>query len=126
MNRYQLWDGVSTIYTPGIDPAHGSSVYTPEEWQAKYPWYNNGANAMVISADIINGGFCAPLAQMVSLYGSQGADFSAATSDLDKLAVIEAWEEQMNSEAASTPSAEERIAAAMEYQALSSLPDATN
>ena len=77
---------------------------------------------MVISNDIINGGFCAPLAQMVSLYGSQGADFSTAVTDLDKLAVIEAWEEQINSEEPA-PSAEERIAAAMEYQALSSLPD---
>ena len=123
MVKYQLWDGVSVIYTPGIDPSHGSSIYTPEEWQTKYPWYNNGANAMVLANDVINGSFCAPLEQMVSLYIAQGADFSAAITDEDKLLVIEAWEERINSEANSTPSAEERIAAALEYQALSSLPD---
>lgn len=55
------------------------------------------------------------------MYTSQGADFSEATTDEEKLEVIEAFEDAMN-QPDTTPSAEERIAAALELQNVMAMP----
>ena len=60
---------------------------------------------------------------MVQLYESQGADFSEATTDIEKLEVIEAFENLINNPpdtGESTP--EERIAAALEYNNMLNTP----
>lgn len=64
----------------------------------------------------------AELNQMKSRYEQQGATFEDTLNDQQLLDAIEAFEDQRNEEAkiaaqeaAATPSADERIAAAMEY-----------
>lgn len=82
----------------------------------------NLSNIVVIcSAGEINGGFFGTLGQMVAMCESQGVDFSAATTDEEKLEMIEAWEDAQNVQD-TTPSAEERIAAALELQNVMNMP----
>ena len=57
---------------------------------------------------------------MKSMYEQSGADFSECESNEDILAAIEAFEDKMNTPDP-TPSAQERIAAALEYQNLLSM-----
>lgn len=116
LKRYAIWDKTSPIITPI------GEVLTAEQWTARYPVASIPTITIVCSAGEINGGFFGTLGQMVQMYEAQGADFSEATTDEEKLGVIEAWEDKMN-EPDLTPTAEERIAAALEYQNLASMED---
>ena len=115
LKRYAIWDKQSPIITPI------GEVLTAEQWIARYPVANIPTITVICSAGEINGGFFGTLGQMVQMYEAQGADFSNATTDIEKLEVIEAWEDVMN-EPDTTPSAEERIAAALELQNVMALP----
>lgn len=115
LKRYAIWDKISPIITPI------GEVLSAEQWIARYPVAQLPNIVIVCSAGEINGGFFGTLGQMVQMYEAQGADFSNATTDIEKLEVIEAWEDAMN-EPDTTPSAEERIAAALELQNVMSLP----
>lgn len=111
MKRYSIWDKVSPIITPI------GEVLSAEQWVARYPVAGISSITVVCGAGEINGSFFGTLGQMVQMYEAQGADFSSCETNEDKLEVIEAFEDMMN-----TPSneatAEERIAAALEYQNL--------
>ena len=109
MKRYAIWDKVSPIITPS------GKIYTAEEWMQKYPVAALDSITVVCSAGEINGGFFGTLGQIVQTYEAQGCDFSACTTAEEKLEVIEAFEDAMNTPS-DEPTAEERIAAAMEYQ----------
>lgn len=115
LKRYAIWDKQSPIITPI------GEVLSAEQWIARYPVAQLPNIVVVCSAGEINGGFFGTLGQMVQMYEAQGADFSNATTDIEKLEVIEAWEDAMN-EPDTTPSAEERIAAALELQNVMALP----
>lgn len=114
--RYAIWDKQTTIITPIYE------VLTPEQWIERYPVAAIPTITVVCGAGEINGSFFGTLGQMMQHYEAMGADFSECTTDEEKLEVIEAFEDAMN-----TPSgeatAEERIAAALEYQVMASLPD---
>lgn len=115
MKRYQIWDKQSPVITPS------GAVFTAEEWKNKYPAAKLDSIVVVCSAGEINGGFYGTLGQMKQNYENQGVDFSNAHTNEEVLQAIENWEDQKMAEsqvAAGTPSAEERIAAAMEYQNL--------
>lgn len=116
LKRYAIWDKTSPIVTPV------GEVLSAEQWKARYPVAELSNIVVVCSAGEINGGFFGTLGQMVQMYEGQGADFSEATTDIEKLEVIEAFEDAMN-EPSNEPTAEERIAAALEFQAMASLPD---
>ena len=116
MKRYAIWDKVSPIIVPT------GKVFTAEEWKEKYPVAALPQITVVCSAGEINGGFFGTLGQMCQMYETQGADFSACITAEDKLAVIEAFEDAMNVPNMEA-TAEERIAAALEYQVMASLPD---
>ena len=114
--RYQIWDKVSNVYTPS------GNMYTAEEWINKYKWINIPGMVPVMSAGSINGAMIADLASMKKNAIMQGATFEDTLTDQQLLDAIEAFEDQRNEEAkiaaqeaAATPSADERIAAAMEY-----------
>ena len=109
MNRYAIWDKQSPILTPI------GEVLTAEKWIERYPIAGVDSITVVCAAGEINGGFFGTLGQMVSMYEGMGADFSNANTAEEKLEVIEAFEDAMNTPSAE-PTAEERIAAAMEYQ----------
>lgn len=116
LKRYAIWDKVSPIYT------HIGEVLTAEQWKERYPIAELNNVKVVCSAGDINGGFFGTLNDMVIAYEKSGADFSDATTDEEKLEVIEAFEDEMNA-LNLTPTPEERMAAALEYQVLSNMPD---
>ena len=116
MKRYAIWDKKSAIITPV------GEVLTAEQWIDRYPVAGVESITVVCSAGEISGGFFGTLGQMVQMYEAQGADFSECETAEEKLEVIEAFEDAMNAPS-DVASAEERIAAALEYQVMASLPD---
>lgn len=119
MKRYAIWNKKDEIITPI------GEIFTAEQWIAKYPVAGLDRITVVCSAGEINGGFFGTLGQMKQMYAGMGADFSNCKTDEDILNAIEAFEDAQNSVDSTTPSAEERIAAALEYQVMASLPDET-
>ena len=132
MSKYQIWNETDTVYTYG--PPY---KFTPEQWMEKYPWAE--VSPCVISGEgAINGAFCMPLAEMISQATKQGCDFSACATDTEKLAVLEAFEDEQEA-IAKAKAAETKevkaindeltamslasIAASMEYQNMLTLPD---
>lgn len=115
LKRYAIWDKQSPIITPI------GEVLSPEQWIERYPAAGVAFITVVCAAGEINGGFFGTLGQMVQMYEAQGADFSEATTDIEKLEVIEAFEDAMN-QPDNTPTAEERIAAALELQNVMAMP----
>lgn len=116
MAKYAIWDRQSPIYTPV------GEVLTPEQWISRYGWIGNPAAKPVVAGGLVNGAFCGELSQMQDMY-SKVCDFSACTTDEEILAVIEDYED--NPPVNDTPSTEERTAAALEFIAMSSMPDET-
>ena len=118
MKRYAIWNKVDPIITPI------GEVMSAGQWINRYPVAGIESITVVCAAGEINGAFFGTLGQMVQMYEAQGADFSACETAEDKLEVIEAFEDAMNAPVENTePTAEERIAAALEYQVMASLPD---
>ena len=118
LKRYAIWDKVSPIITPI------GEVLAAEKWIERYPVAGVPSITVVCGAGEINGAFFGTLGQMVQMYTTQGADFSACATDEEKLEVIEAFEDAMNTPS-DEPTTDERIAAALEYQVMASLPDET-
>lgn len=118
MKRYAIWDKVSPIITPI------GEVLTAEQWKSRYPVAALDSITVICAAGELNGAFFGTLGQMEQMYTAQGADFSACTTDEEKLEVIEAFEDAMNAPS-TEPTTDERIAAALEYQVMASLPDET-
>lgn len=116
MKRYAIWNKIDPIITPI------GEVLTAEQWKERYPVAGVPSITVVCGAGEINGAFFGTLGQMCQMYEAQGADFSACITAEDKLTVIEAFEDAMNAPS-NEASAEERIAAALEYQVMASLPD---
>lgn len=114
--RYAIWDKQSQVITPI------GEVLSAAQWIERYPVAGVDSITVVCAAGEINGGFFGTLGQMVQMYEAQGADFSEAATDEEKLEVIEAFEDAMNAPS-TTPSTEERTAAALEFLAMSNLPD---
>ena len=118
MSKYAIWNKKDQIITPI------GEILTSEQWIERYPVAGLPSITVVCSAGEINGGFFGTLGQMVQMYETQGADFAACETDEDRLAVIEAFEDEMN-KPSTEPSTEERTAAALEFIAMSSLSDET-
>ena len=118
MKRYAIWDKVSPIIVPT------GKVFTAAQWKEKYPAAALDSITVVCAAGEVNGGFFGTLGQMKQMYEAQGADFSACATEQAILEVIESFEDAMNAPSDEI-SAEERTAAALEFIAMSSLPDET-
>lgn len=117
LTRYAIWDKQSPVITPI------GEVLTAEEWIGRYPVAGVPSVTVVCAAGEINGGFFGTLGQMVQMYEAQGADFSEAVTDEEKLEVIEAFEDAMNDPGDLTESTpEERIAAALELSNVMNMP----
>lgn len=117
LKRYAIWDKESPIITPI------GEVLTAEQWIERYPIAGIPTITVICSAGEINGGFFGTLGQMVQMYEAQGADFSEATTDMEKLEIIEAFEDLLNTPIETDESSpEERIAAALEYNNLLNTP----
>ena len=118
LKRYAIWDKQSPVIVPT------GKVFTAREWMEKYPAAALERITVVCAAGEVNGGFFGTLGQMEQMYAAQGCDFSACTTAEEKLEIIEAFEDAMNAPS-TEPTADERIAAALEYQVMASLPDET-
>lgn len=116
MARYAVWDKISDIYVPT------GARFTAEEWKKRYPIANIDTIKIVCDGGVINGAFFGVLSEMITTYQKAGCDFSTCITDQDYLDAIEAFEDEMN-KPSTEPSTEERIAAALEYQVMASLPD---
>ena len=115
LKKYAIWDKQTQVITPI------GEVLTPEQWIDRYPAAGVETVTVVCAAGEVNGAFFGTLGQMVQMYEAQGADFSEAETDEEKLEVIEEWEDTVNEgDGESTP--EERIAAALEYNNLLNSP----
>ena len=121
--RYAIWDKESSVITPI------GEVLTAQDWIERYPVAGVPSITVVCSAGEINGGFFGTLGQMVQMYGDMGADFSVATTDEEKLEVIEAFEDAQNEQADEvtaqdvTAASLASIAASLEFQNMMALPD---
>lgn len=124
MKKYAIWNKKDSIITPI------GEVLTAEQWIERYPVAGLDSITVVCSAGEINGGFFGTLGQMVQMCETRGADFSACTTDEEKLAVIEEFEEKANTPDEGAVSNEEltasslaSIAASLEYQNMMTLDD---
>ena len=113
--RYAIWDKVSDIYTPV------GEKLTAEQWIARYGWINAAGAVPVVAAGLINGALIDELGQMKTRCEQMGATFDEGLSNEELLDAIEEFEDTPRPVVEAEPSAEERIAAALEYQNLLSL-----
>ena len=118
LKRYAIWDKQSPVIVPT------GKVFTAAQWKEKYPVAELDSIAVVCAAGEVNGGFFGTLGQMEQMYAAQGCDFSACETAEEKLEAIEAFEDALNAPS-TEPTTDERIAAALEYQVMASLPDET-
>ena len=110
--KYQIWDKTSNIYTPSGDE------FTADQWKERYKWSKIPTVKCVIAAGIFNGAFMAELEQFRNFYMKQGAPITAEMTDEEVLSAAEEWDNRV---VEIEPTAEERIAAALEFQNLNSL-----
>lgn len=119
MARYKIWDKMSDIYTPGVDQ-NGRSAWTAEEYiAANAPWAAIPGVKVIVGGGTINGTVFMEYGATVEFYKGQGAAITDGMTDVEILAAIETFED--NPPQAEEPTAEERIAAALEFQNLLSL-----
>lgn len=110
--RYAIWDKECNLYTPA------GPVYSPEEWIAQYPWIDAVGAVPVCAAGLINGAYVGELSTMKQQSIQMGnTNFTDDMTSEEILDCIEAWEDFLNTPSGE-PSAQERIAAALEYQNL--------
>lgn len=128
MNRYQIWNKQDSVLTPS------GAMFTAEQWIAKYPIAGLDSIVVVLAAGEINGALFATLGEMVRRAEAEGCDFSACTTNEEKLAVIETFEAAKAAEEAkkAAEAAVQKemdsaslasIAASMEYQNMLTLED---
>ena len=113
MEKYQIWDKKSDVYT------FSNKHYTADQWKEKYPWINVPGAKMIISAGLINGGCAMEFEATKNHYKTLGAAITEGMTDEQVLQAIEDWETAQSTN--TTPSTEERIAAALELQNLNAM-----
>lgn len=132
MSKYAIWNKTDPILTPI------GEVKTAAQWIERWPIAGLDSITVVCAGGEINGAFFGTLGQMVELYAKEGCDFSACVTAEDKLAAIEAFEDERDAKAAAEARAQAEneaataelnatslasIAASMEYQNMLTLPD---
>jgi hypothetical protein len=112
MARYKIWNKVDGIYTPGS--VDGKSHFTAQEWITKYPWADIPGVKAIIGGGKINGTVMMEFDATVDFYKKQGAAIEDGMTDEQVLQAIEDFEDNPPV-IEQPPSAEERIAAALEF-----------
>jgi hypothetical protein len=110
MARYAIWDRQTPIIT------HTGKIYTAAEWVQRHPVLGLSSVVPVCGGGEINGAYMGTLGAMVERAEREGCDFSDCVTNEEKLARVEEHEKRAGERTAA--SAEERIAAALEYQNL--------
>lgn len=113
MAKLVFWDKKSDIFTPGVNK-DGKGQWTAAEYiQQKAPWAANPNVKVIVSGGAINGACFWEFEATKEAYKSRGAAITDKMTDDEVLAAIEDY---INNPPPAEPTAEERIAAAMEYQ----------
>mgnify|MGYP000520814186 CR=1 FL=1 len=108
MKRYAIWNKRDPILTPI------GEVLTAEEWIDRYPIAGMRLGHSCLRRRGDQRRVFRHSGQMVQMYEAQGADFSGCETAEDKLAVIEAFEDERN-KPSTEPTVEERTAAAWSF-----------
>lgn len=116
MSRYAIWNKEDDVFTPN------GARFTAEQWKEQYPIAEIPSVKIVCGGGVLNGAFFGILSEMIDLYTKAGCDFEGCEADQDFLDAIESFEDMRN-QPSDEPSTEERTAAALEFIAMSSLPD---
>lgn len=109
--RYKLWNKTDIIKT------RIGERLTPQEWMLRHP--EAETDYPIVSTGSINGDLSDCLEDMLLRAGNMGFDTELALSPATAQALldeIEAWEEELSAQVQENVSAEERIAASLEYQ----------
>lgn len=132
MKRYAIWNKTDPIITPV------GEVLTAEQWIQRYPVAGVPTITVICAGGEVNGGFFGTLGQMTDLYEKEGCVFTDDMTAEEKLAAIEAFEDER--EATEKAMAQEKaeadaataemnamslasIAAQLEFQNMMALPD---
>ncbi|MDR3038862.1 MAG: hypothetical protein LBV21_06205 [Candidatus Adiutrix sp.] len=116
MPRYALWDKQSPIYTIGKD-ASGKSMFTAEEYIRDHAnWAGIPGMKVIVGGGPVNGTVFMEFETTKEQYTRMGAAIEGDMTDAQVLAAIEDFEN--NPPASNEPTAEERIAAALEFNNL--------
>lgn len=119
MSRYVIWDKTSDIYTLGKDPATGKSHYTAQEYIDGFAqWAAIPSVKVIVGGGAINGTVFMEFNAAKEQYARMGAAITDGMTDAEVLAAIEYFEDNPP---APEVSADERIAAALEFQNLLSM-----
>lgn len=121
--KYQIWDKKSSVITPS------GKKFTWQEWRDMHvPWYDDETIHTVISAGIVNGGeihelgrlveFTNDMAKSMELEDFTPIDMNDFSDPTDVLLAIEDVEDRIKEESRLATSPEERIAAALEEEAM--------
>lgn len=126
MKKYKLWDKKEKIYTLGRDAQTGKMVWEASEYiEQRAPWAAEPDVKVVVSQGAVNGMVFMGLESMKKTYESMGLEIPDGVTDEQTLQLIEDFE-ALNNMADITPTAQERIAAAMEYQNLLTMDEEEN
>lgn len=130
--RYAIWNKVDPIITPV------GEVFTSEQWITRYPVAALPNITVVCGGGEVNGSFFGTLGQMVDMYTKEGCVFTDDMTAEEKIAAIEAFEDEREAQAVAKAKAEAEadalnvemtadalasIAASMEYQNMLTLDD---
>lgn len=88
MKRYAIWNKQDPIITPI------GEVLTAEQWIARYPVAGVPSITVVCGGGEINGSIFSTLNQMIDLYEKEGCVFTDGMTAEEKLAAIEAFEDE--------------------------------
>jgi hypothetical protein len=130
--RYGIWNKQDPIITPI------GEVFTAEQWIERYPVAALPNITVVCGGGEVNGSFFGTLGQMVDMYEKEGCVFTDDMTAEEKIAAIEAFEDEREAQAVARAKAEAEadamnvemtadalasIAASMEYQNMLTLED---
>lgn len=107
--KYKIWNKADNLITPT------GKVFTPQEVFAQYPASAIEGIKFVINDAPINMGVFMEFEQTKQHYKQLGAEIEDSMTDQEVLDAISFWEENPPEP---EPSAEERMASAMEFQNL--------
>ena len=112
--RYKIWNKTDNLVTPT------GKVLTPQQVIEQYPAAGIDGMKYIIADQPISMAVFMEFEATKNFYKQLGVPITDDMTDQEVLDAISAWEENPP---APEPTAEERIAAALEFQNLTTLPD---
>ena len=112
--KYKIWNKTDNLITPV------GEVLTPSQVIEKYPAAGIEGIKFIIADQPISMAVFMEFESTKSAYKQQGAQITDDMTDEEVLEAITLWEETPR---VATPTAEERIASALEFQVMMSLPN---